>query len=146
MVCMASRGSAKKLLRTGSRIAGRFASDWNAVYVETPSEEPGRIAPHDHAALMENFRFAEHLGAQVVKLKGDRVADALIEFARKEGITHVIFVQSGRSRWDIFWRLDHQPFPSRSPQRNRPRGAAGRRRERDLRPGARVEPCHSGFA
>jgi len=104
MVCMASRGSAKKLLRTGSRIAGRFASDWTAVYVETPSEEPGRIAPHDHAALMENIRFAEHLGAQVVKLKGDRVADALIEYARKEGITHVIFGQSGRSRWDIFWR------------------------------------------
>ena len=103
MVCMASRGSAKKLLRTGSRIAGRFASDWYAVYVETPREEPGVITPEDHAALMENIRFAEHLGARVVKLKGTRVADALIEFARKEGITHVIFGQSGRSRWDIFW-------------------------------------------
>lgn len=104
MVCMASRGSAKKLLRTGSRIAGRFASDWYAVYVETPREEPGVISPQDHAALMENIRFAEHLGARVVKLKGARVADALIEFARKEGISHVIFGQSGRSRWDIFWR------------------------------------------
>lgn len=104
MVCMASRGSAKKLLRTGSRIAGRFASDWFAVYVETPSEEPGVITPQDHAALMENIRFAEHLGAEVVKLKGAKVADALIAFARKEGITHVIFGQSGRSRWDIFWR------------------------------------------
>ena len=37
-----------------------------------------------------------------MKLKGTRVADALIEFARKEGITHVIFGQSRRSRWDIF--------------------------------------------
>lgn len=35
IVCMASRGSAKKLLRTGSRIAGRLASDWYAVYVDT---------------------------------------------------------------------------------------------------------------
>jgi two-component system sensor histidine kinase KdpD len=34
MVAMASRGSAKKLLRVGSRIAGRLASDWYAVYVE----------------------------------------------------------------------------------------------------------------
>ena len=104
MVAIASRGSAKRLLRTGSRIAGRFASDWYAVYVETPREEPGRISPQDHAALVENVRYAEHLGARIVKLKGAKVADALIAFARREGITHVIFGQSGRSRWDLFWR------------------------------------------
>ncbi len=101
MVCMASRGSAKKLLRAGSRIAGRLASDWYAVYVETPREEPGRIKPLDYAALVENIRFAEELGAKVVRLKGSRIADALIEFARREGITHVVFGQSARSRWDI---------------------------------------------
>src|SRR5258705_13077729 len=101
MVAMASRGSAKKLLRVGSRVAGRLASDWYAVYVETPGEEPGRIKPIDYAALQENIRFAEELGAKVVKLKSRRVADALIDFARREGITHVVFGQTSRSRWDI---------------------------------------------
>jgi len=101
MVAIASRGSAKKLLRIGSRIAGRLASDWYAVYVETPGEEPGRIKPLDYAALQENIRFAEELGARVVKLKSRRVADALIDFARHEGITHVVFGQTSRSRWDI---------------------------------------------
>ncbi|MGB7921851.1 MAG: universal stress protein [Pyrinomonadaceae bacterium] len=101
MVCMASHGSAKKLLRTGSRIAGRLAGDWCAVYVETPREEPGRIKPEDYAALAENISFAKELGAKVVKLKGRRVADALIEFARREGITHVVFGQTSRSRLDI---------------------------------------------
>ncbi|HJZ69688.1 MAG TPA: universal stress protein, partial [Blastocatellia bacterium] len=101
MVCMSSRGNAKKLLRTGSRIAGRLASDWYAVHVETPQEEPGRIDPGDHARLADNIRFAEELGARVIKLKGRRVADELIEFARREGITHVVFGQSARSRWDV---------------------------------------------
>ena len=101
MVCVSSRGSAKKLLRTGSRIAGRLASDWYAVYVETPPEEPGRMNPADHATLIENINLAEELGANVVKLRARRVADALIEFARREGITHVVFGQSARSRWDI---------------------------------------------
>jgi len=101
MVAMASRGSAKKLLRVGSRIAGRLASDWYAVYVQTPGEEMGRIKPEDYAALQENIRFAEDLGARVVKLKARLVADALIEFARREGITHVVFGQTSRSRWDI---------------------------------------------
>jgi two-component system sensor histidine kinase KdpD len=101
MVAIASRGSAKKLLRTGSRIAGRLASDWYAVYVETPREEMGRIKPEDYAALQENIQFAQQLGARVVKLKARNVADALIDFARREGITHVIFGQTSRSRWDI---------------------------------------------
>ncbi|HJP94655.1 MAG TPA: universal stress protein [Pyrinomonadaceae bacterium] len=101
LVAMASRGSAKKLLRIGSRIAGRLASDWYAVYVETPREEMGRIKPEDYAALQENIRFAEELGAKIVKLKAHSVADALIDFARREGITHVIFGQTSRSRWDI---------------------------------------------
>jgi two-component system sensor histidine kinase KdpD len=101
MVAIASRGSAKKLLRTGSRIAGRLASDWFAVYVETPREEMGRIKPEDWAALQENIRFAEGLGARVMKLKSRQVADALIDFASREGITHVVFGQTSRSRWDI---------------------------------------------
>jgi two-component system, OmpR family, sensor histidine kinase KdpD len=101
MVAMASRGSAKKLLRVGSRMAGRLASDWYAVYVETPNEELGRITPLDYAALQENILFAEELGAQVIKLKSRRVADALIDFARREGVTHVVFGQTSRSRWDI---------------------------------------------
>ena len=101
MVAMASRGGAQKILRTGSRVAGRLASDWYAVYVETPREEMGRIKPEDYAALQENIQLAKGLGAKVVKLKATRVADALIEFARREGITHVVFGQTARSRWDI---------------------------------------------
>jgi two-component system sensor histidine kinase KdpD len=104
MVAMASRGSARTLLRVGSRIAGRLATDWFAVYVETPKEEPGRIKPDDHVALQDNIRFAEQLGAKVVKLKGSRVADLLVDFAKREGITHVIFGQSARSRWDLLMR------------------------------------------
>jgi len=101
MVAMASRGSAKRTLRVGSRVAGRYAAEWYAVYVETPREEPGRINPQDHALLQQNIRFAKDLGAKIVKLKGKDVADSLIDFARQEGITHVVFGQSARSRWDI---------------------------------------------
>ena len=103
MVAMASRGSAKKLLRVGSRVSGRLASDLYAVYVETPGEELGRIKPADYAALQENIRFAKELGAKVVKLKSRRVADSLIDFARREGISHVVFGQTSRSRWEILW-------------------------------------------
>jgi two-component system, OmpR family, sensor histidine kinase KdpD len=105
MVCMASRGSAKKLLRTAARIVGRHAyKDWYAVYVETSDEEAGRIKPETYAVLQENINFAETLGAKVVKLKGNNVADELLKFARENEITHVIFGQSARSRLEIMWK------------------------------------------
>jgi len=101
MVCISSGSTAKRLLRAGARIAGRLAAVWYAVYVETPQEEPSRIAPKNAKQLQENLALAEELGATVVKLKARRAADGLIEFARREGISHVIFGQSARSRWDI---------------------------------------------
>ncbi|MFL6277010.1 MAG: universal stress protein [Blastocatellia bacterium] len=101
MVCISSGDTAKRLLRAGSRISGRLGAVWYAVYVETPSEEPGRMASKSASRLEENLALAETLGATVVRLKAKRAADGLIEFARREGISHVIFGQSARSRWDI---------------------------------------------
>lgn len=101
MVCISSGSTAKRLLRAGSRISGRLAAVWFAVYVETPQEEPERIDPKNAKQLADNLALAEELGATVIKLKAKRAADGLIEFARREGISHVIFGQSARSRWDI---------------------------------------------
>jgi two-component system sensor histidine kinase KdpD len=104
MVCMSSNALAPRVIRTGARIAGRLGSRWYAVYVETPREQPGRINSHDADALRENIRLSERLGATVVKVKADKPSDGLIAFAQREGVTHVIFGQSARSRWELLWR------------------------------------------
>jgi len=104
MVCMSSNAVAPRVLRTGARIAGRLGAKWYAVYVETPQERPGRIQPNDSDALRENIKLAESLGATVVRVKADRPAEGLIAFAQREGITHVIFGQSARARWEVLWR------------------------------------------
>ena len=104
MVCMSSATEATRVLRTGARIAGRLGARWYAVYVETPREAPGRIEPKDRDALSRNIALAESLGATLVRVKADRPADGLIAFAKREGITHVIFGQSARSRIETLWR------------------------------------------
>ena len=104
MVCMSSNALAPRVLRTGARIAGRLGAKWYAVYVETPHERPGRINAEDSEALQQNIKLAESLGATVVKVHADHPSDGLIAFAQREGITHVIFGQSARSRWEILWR------------------------------------------
>lgn len=104
MVCMSSNADAPRVLRTGSRIAGRLGARWYAVYVETPREAPGRIAKETRDALQRNVVLAETLGATVVRVTADRPADGLIEFAKREGITHVIFGQSARTRMEILMK------------------------------------------
>ena len=104
MVCMSSNEQAPRVIRTGARIAGRLGSKWYAVYVETPREKPDRIKSRDAEALAENIRLAESLGATVVRVLAERPADGLVAFAQREGVTHVIFGQSARSRWELVWR------------------------------------------
>ena len=102
MVCLSPRAGMERLVRVGARIAGRLASNWFVVYVETPDSDHRHGDPAAFARLEEYQRMARDLGARVVVLKDKKVADALIEFARKENISHVVFGQSARSRWEIF--------------------------------------------
>jgi len=63
MVCMSSSASSPRVVRAGARIASRLGARWYAVYVETRSEEPGRIKPFDREQLAQNIALAESLGA-----------------------------------------------------------------------------------
>jgi len=101
MVCMSSSADAPRVIRAGARIAGRLGAHWYAVYVETPREAPGHIKRDDRAALDRNLALAKELGATIVRVKAEKPADGLIAFAKREGITHVIFGQSARTRWEI---------------------------------------------
>jgi two-component system sensor histidine kinase KdpD len=103
MVCLSSRPGSEKLLRVGSRIAGRLGTSWFAVYVESPKSTSG--ADHETMRRTEDYmQLATDLGARVVVLKEKNIADALIHFAKRENISHVVFGQPARSRLDIMLR------------------------------------------
>jgi two-component system sensor histidine kinase KdpD len=101
MVCLSTRPGTERLLRVGARIAGRLASNWYAVYVTRPDDK-GHGDPEAFHRIEEYQRMARDLGAQVVLLSDRNVSDALVRFAQQESISHVVFGQTVRSRWDIF--------------------------------------------
>src|SRR5579872_1464661 len=103
MVCLSTRPGTERLLRVGTRIAGRLATNWYAVYVSRPDDK-GHGDPEAFHRLEEYKRMARDLGAQVVNLTDRNVSDALIRFAQQENISHVVFGQSARSRFDILLR------------------------------------------
>ena len=104
MVCLSARPGTERLLRVGARIAGRLNSNWYAVYVTKPNDDKGHGDPEAFQRLEDYERMARDLGAKVVNLTDRNVSDALIHYAQQENISHVVFGQSARSRWDILLR------------------------------------------
>src|SRR5260221_1192872 len=86
-VCISSNPAGQYLIARGSRMARRQDVDLYVVHVDRefgPKES-------NQSALNANLRFAESLGARVVRLKGRSVADSVAEFVRSKHITQVIF-------------------------------------------------------
>src|SRR4029079_10546332 len=100
MVCMSAYPArAAALLRRGSRMAGRLNTDWFVVYVETPEEAPDRIDAESQRFLLANVEKARELGAEVVRLKSEDPAAALLDFARSHSVGHIIIGRKREPRW-----------------------------------------------
>jgi two-component system sensor histidine kinase KdpD len=103
MVCLSTRPGTERLLRVGARIAGRLASNWYAVYVTRRTTKgprrPGSFSPAGRVPA-----HGARSGRAGGSLTDRNVSDALIRFAQQENISHVVFGQSARSRWDILLR------------------------------------------
>jgi two-component system sensor histidine kinase KdpD len=104
MVCLSPRPGTERLLRAGARIASRLSTIWYAVRVEAPDAESHPQDPEAQHRMEEYQRLARDLGAKLIVLKDKNVSNALVQFAKHEGVSHVVFGQSARSRMDILLR------------------------------------------
>jgi two-component system sensor histidine kinase KdpD len=80
-------------------MAGRLATDWFAVYVETPREAPDRIDAEIQRHLLEHLELARQLGAEVVRLQAGDPAEALLDFARSHRVSDLVMGRSRQSWW-----------------------------------------------
>ena len=111
MVCLSSNPPhGRALLRRGSRLAGRLATDWYVVYVETPKEAPLYIDATAQRKLLSNIELAKELGAEVVRLRGEDPVATLLEFARSHGVSDILI---GRGQDSFLQRLFRRSFTSR---------------------------------
>jgi two-component system sensor histidine kinase KdpD len=94
-VCISSNPIAQYLIARGGRMAHAIDADFYVVYVDSAGDEVG----DNRRSLAENVRFAENLGATVVRLERGNVADRVADFVREKHITHVIFGRSAQEGW-----------------------------------------------
>ncbi len=94
-VCISSNPSGQYLIARAARMARRMDAELSVVHVD---REFG-LKESNQNALSANLRFAESLGAKVVRLKGRSVADSVAEFVRSKHITQVIFGRAPVRDW-----------------------------------------------
>lgn len=105
MACVASRSpNPGRIVERASRIAGRLNTHWFVVHVKTPAEGGYRLDSEAERKLHDVLEAAQRMGAEVVKLEGSDVVEALLGFARSHGVEHVLLGRSLRSRWQELWR------------------------------------------
>jgi two-component system sensor histidine kinase KdpD len=95
LVCISPNPSAIRLIRAGKRIASDLGAEWIVVYVETPVG----LRPEDRNRISEMLRVAEVLGAEVVRLSGQEIAETLISYARSKNVTKIIVGKPGKQNW-----------------------------------------------
>src|SRR5437763_6413865 len=94
-VCISSNPSGQYLIARGARMARRMDAELYVVHVDRKFG----LKESNQDALNANLRFAESLGAQVVRLKGRSVADSVADFVRSKHITQVIFGRAPMRDW-----------------------------------------------
>ena len=94
-VCVSANPTGQYLIARSARMARRMDAELYVVHVDRefgPKES-------NQSALSANLKFAENLGAKVVRLKGRSVADSVADFVRSKHITQVIFGRAPVHDW-----------------------------------------------
>jgi two-component system, OmpR family, sensor histidine kinase KdpD len=94
-VCVSGNPSGQYLIARAARMARRMDAELYVVHVDRD------IGPKEtnQNALGSNLKFAESLGAKVVRLRGRSVADEVADFVRQKHITQVIFGRAPVKDW-----------------------------------------------
>ena len=90
LACISSNDrTAKIVIRKAARLASYYNSDWYVLYVETPKESSDKIALDKQRHLINNFKLATQLGAEVIKVENKNITDAMLKVVEQKQITTV---------------------------------------------------------
>lgn len=90
LACISSNEKdAKNVIRKTARLASYYNAKWFVLYVQTPKEAPDKIPLDKQRYLINNFKLATELGAEILRVESNKVATAIIEQCEEKQITTV---------------------------------------------------------
>jgi two-component system, OmpR family, sensor histidine kinase KdpD len=102
LACISSNHEiAQNIIRKTARLASYYNSKWYVLYVQTPRESLEKIPLASQRHLINNFKNATELGAEVIQLKEEDIARAIIAMIGEKGITTVCIGKPHFKLWQI---------------------------------------------
>ena len=90
LACISSNHEiAKKVIRKTARLAAYYNSKWFVLYVQTPKEAGDKIGLASQRYLINNFKLATELGAEIIKIKSHNIAKGILETSASQHITTI---------------------------------------------------------
>lgn len=90
LACISSNyENAKMIIRKTARLASYYNSKWYVLYVQTRSEDASRIKLSVQRQLINNFKLATELGAEVIQIKSENIPQSIITVAEEKQITTI---------------------------------------------------------
>ncbi|MFO0547211.1 MAG: sensor histidine kinase KdpD [Polyangiaceae bacterium] len=102
LVMVGPAPASARLVRATRRLAAGLRAPWIAAYVDATNLPP--LSDANRARLAANLKLAEALGANLVRLTGSKVSEAILEYARKHHVTKIILGKPTHSRLRDFLR------------------------------------------
>jgi two-component system, OmpR family, sensor histidine kinase KdpD len=100
LACISSNeATAKTVIRKTARLANYYHSNWFVLYVQTPKESADRIALDKQRHLINHFKLATELGAEIIKVAHPQVAKAIMEQCEERQITTICI---GKPHFNLF--------------------------------------------
>jgi two-component system sensor histidine kinase KdpD len=100
LACISSNDkTAKAIIRKTARLASYYNSKWFVLYVQTPKENADKIALDKQRHLINNYKLATELGAEIIKIEAENIAKAITEVAEERQITTICI---GKPHFNLF--------------------------------------------
>lgn len=100
MACISSNAdTAGVVIRKTARLASYYRSEWLVLYVQAEAESFDKIKLDKQRYLINHFKLATELGAEVMKIKSNNITQTIIDMAKERDITTICI---GKPHLNIF--------------------------------------------
>ncbi|MCC7222985.1 MAG: universal stress protein [Chitinophagales bacterium] len=90
LACISSNEkTAKRVIRKTARLASYYNAKWLVLYVQAPNENTTNISSDKQRYLINNFKLATELGAEVIQVQEKNIPAAIINQAHKHHVTTI---------------------------------------------------------
>jgi two-component system sensor histidine kinase KdpD len=102
LACVGSNHEiSRMIIRKTARLASYYNSKWFVLYVQTPKEHSDRIKLSAQRHLINNFKMATEMGAEVIQVKDRSVPASIARVAEERHITTVCIGKPHIRLWQV---------------------------------------------